>query len=170
MLSVLAHRCSPGPCRRLRPFTTHARKPGPDWPAACGRARPPSSSRRCPVPAGPGKTQLAVGFAHTLWSARAVDLLAWIPAGNRSAVIAGYAQAAADLELLSAEEAAAGTADSAARRFLDWLRRTERRWAVVLDGVVSPVDVDGLWPQGPAGQAVVTSRLRESELGAPGPG
>ncbi|HEX3715966.1 MAG TPA: tetratricopeptide repeat protein [Trebonia sp.] len=122
-----------------------------------------------PGTGGTGKTQLAVGFAHTLWSARAVDLLAWIPAGNRTAVIASYAQAAADLELLSAEDAAAGTADSAARRFLDWLGRTERRWAVVLDGVVSPVDVDGLWPQGPAGQVVVTSRLRESELGAPGP-
>jgi tetratricopeptide (TPR) repeat protein len=123
-----------------------------------------------PGTGGTGKTQLAVGFAHTLWAARAVDLLAWIPAGNRSAVIAGYAQAATDLELLSAEEAAAGTADTAARRFLDWLRRTERRWAVVLDGVVSPVDIDGLWPQGPAGQAVVTSRLRESELGGPAPG
>ena len=35
---------------------------------------------------------------------------------------------------------------------------------MVLDGVASPVDVDGLWPQGPAGQVVVTSRLRESEL------
>src|ERR1700722_4786087 len=113
---------------------------------------------------GTGKTQLALGFAHTLWSARAVDLLAWVPAGNRSAIIAVYARAAADLDLLTADEAA-GTADSAAPRFLGWLRKTERRWAVVLDGVVSPVDVDGLWPQGPSGQVVVTSRLRESELG-----
>jgi tetratricopeptide (TPR) repeat protein len=113
---------------------------------------------------GTGKTQLALGFAHTLWSARAVDLLAWVPAGNRSAVIASFARAAADLDLLTVDEAA-GTADSAAQRFLGWLRKTERRWVVVLDGVVSPADVDGLWPQGPAGQVVATTRLRESELG-----
>ena len=57
---------------------------------------------------GTGKTQLAVGFAHAMWSARAVDLLAWVPAGNRSAIIAGYARAAADLGLLADEEPAAG--------------------------------------------------------------
>ncbi len=119
---------------------------------------------------GTGKTQLAIGFAHAMWSARAVDLLAWVPAGNRSAIIAGYARAAADLGLLGDEEPSAGTADSAARRFLDWLRTTERRWAVVLDGVASPVDVDELWPRGPAGQVVVTSRLRESELAWSGAG
>src|SRR5581483_7509424 len=44
-----------------------------------------------PGAAGTGKTQLAVGFAHAMWSARAVDLLAWIPAGNRTAIIASYA-------------------------------------------------------------------------------
>jgi tetratricopeptide (TPR) repeat protein len=113
---------------------------------------------------GTGKTQLAVGFAHAMWSARAVDLLAWVPAASRSAIISGYARAAADLALLDGGEAAAVTADGAAQRFLAWLRRTERRWAVVLDGVASPVDIDGLWPQGPTGQVVVTSRLRESEL------
>jgi tetratricopeptide (TPR) repeat protein len=117
-----------------------------------------------PGTGGTGKTQLAVGFAHAMWSARAVDLLAWIPAGNRNAIIAGYARAAADLDLLADEQPSAGTADSAAQRFLDWLRTTERRWAVILDGVASPVDVDGLWPRGPAGQVVVTSQLRESEL------
>ena len=121
-----------------------------------------------PGTGGTGKTQLAVGFAHAMWSARAVALFAWVPAGNRNAVIAGYAQAAADLGLLAGDEAAAGSADAAAQRFLAWLRTTERRWAVVLDGVASPVDIDGLWPQGPAGQVVVTSRLRESELAWPG--
>jgi hypothetical protein len=113
---------------------------------------------------GTGKTQLAVGFAHAMWSARAVDLLVWVPAGSRGAIVAGYAQAAADLDLLADDEAAAAVADVAARRFLDWLHKTGRRWAVVLDGVASPVDIDELWPQGPAGEVVVTSRLRESEL------
>ena len=110
---------------------------------------------------GTGKTQLAVGFAHAMWTARAIDLLVWVPAGNRNAIIASYARAAAEMELPVGEGA---TADSAAEHFLAWLGRTERRWAVVLDGVASPVDVDGLWPQGPAGQVIVTSRLRESEL------
>src|SRR5579863_6354658 len=75
---------------------------------------------------GTGKTQLAVGFAHAMWSSRAVDLLVWVPAGNRTAIIAGYAQAAADLHLAAADE----TADDGAQRFLGWLRRTrseERR-------------------------------------------
>jgi tetratricopeptide (TPR) repeat protein len=121
-----------------------------------------------PGTGGTGKTQLAVGFAHAMWSARAVDLLAWVPAGNRTAIIAGYARAAADLELPDGEEAGDDTADSAARRFLTWLRGTERRWAVVLDGVTSPVDVAGLWPQGRSGQVVMTSRLRASELIDPG--
>src|ERR1700751_5550640 len=40
---------------------------------------------------GTGKTQIAVGFAHAMWSPRAVDLLVWVPAGNRTAIIAGYA-------------------------------------------------------------------------------
>jgi tetratricopeptide (TPR) repeat protein len=113
---------------------------------------------------GTGKTQLAVGFAHTMWSARAVDLLVWVPAGNRTAIIASYARATADLDMAAGDE----TADGLAQRFLGWLRTTSRRWAVVLDGVTSPIDLDGLWPQGPAGQVVVTSRLRASELSGRG--
>ena len=110
---------------------------------------------------GTGKTQLAVGFAHAMWTTRAIDLLVWVPAGNRNAIITSYARAAAEMDLPIGEGA---TADSAAQLFLDWLSRTERRWAVVLDGVASPVDVDRLWPHGPTGQVIVTSRLRESEL------
>jgi len=116
---------------------------------------------------GTGKTQLAVGFAHQLWSARAVDLLVWVAAGNRTAIVCGYARAAADLNLSEAGTTPGQTADGDAQRFLDWLGRTQRRWAVVLDGVTSPVDLDGLWPQGPAGQVVVTSRLRGQELADP---
>ncbi|TVZ06036.1 hypothetical protein EAS64_00790 [Trebonia kvetii] len=117
---------------------------------------------------GTGKTQLAVGFAHAMWSARAVDLLVWVSAGSRASVVGGYAQAAADLDLLTSAEAYELTADAIAQRFLSWLQRTDRRWAVMLDGVASPVELDGLWPQGPAGQVVVTSRLREQELGSVG--
>jgi tetratricopeptide (TPR) repeat protein len=117
---------------------------------------------------GTGKTQLAVGFAHAMWSARAVELLVWVSAGSRASVVGGYAQAAADLDMLTSAEAYELTADTIAQRFLSWLQRTDRRWAVMLDGVASPAELDGLWPQGPAGQVVVTSRLREQELGSIG--
>jgi len=152
--------------------------------ALAGGLRPGETTLLRPAAGGAvgiGKTQLAIGFAHTLWSARAVDLLAWVPAGRRDAVIAGYAQAAADLGLLPGAEgvnpdavgstagpAAGISADAAAARFLDWLRGTDRRWVVVLDGVTAPADLDGLWPRGPAGQTVVTSSRPEAELGLPG--
>ena len=137
---------------------------GPDGsPAAAGTA--------ADAVGGTGKTQLAVGFAHQMWSSRSVDLLVWVAAGNRTAIVSGYARAAGDLNLTESGSAAGAvgggageTADGGARRFLDWLRRTQRRWAVVLDGVTSPDDLDGLWPQGPAGQVVVTTRLRGQEL------
>src|SRR5580700_4428164 len=89
-----------------------------------------------------------------------------VPAAGEdpAAIMAGYARAAADLNLAAAD----GTADSGAQRFLAWLRRTSQRWAVVLDGVMSPPDLDGLWPQGPAGQVVVTTGLRAAELDGPG--
>src|ERR1700679_1416139 len=57
---------------------------------------------------GTGKTQLAIGFAHQMWSTRSVDLLVWVAAGNRTAIVAGYARAAADLHLADGSAAAAG--------------------------------------------------------------
>ena len=51
---------------------------------------------------GTGKTQLAVGFVHQMWSSRSVDLLVWVAAGNRAAIVSGYARAAADLNLAEA--------------------------------------------------------------------
>ena len=89
---------------------------------------------------GTGKTQLAIEFAHAMWNARAVDLLVWVPAGNRTDILASYALAMTELDAQQAGE----TADAAANRFLGWLSRTNRRWAVVLDGVASVSDLDGL--------------------------
>jgi tetratricopeptide (TPR) repeat protein len=111
-------------------------------------------------PCGTGKTQLAVGFAHAMWNTRAVDLLVWVPARNRTAIVAAFAQATADLDTEHPDE----SADAAAKRFLSWLSRTQRPWAVVLDDVTSAADLDGLWPKGEAGQVVVTTRLSEAEL------
>lgn len=112
---------------------------------------------------GTGKTQLAVSFAHAMWNSRAVDLLIWVPAGNRTAILASFAQAVGAIDTEQPGE----TADAAARRFLGWLSRTQRRWAVILDGVMSADDLDGLWPSGENGQVVVTTRLSEEQLVGP---
>ena len=112
------------------------------------------------APTGTGKTQLAAEFAHAMWDAGAVDLLVWVPAASRTAIVAGLAQAAADVDA----EYPGETADDTARRFLGWLSRTHRRWAIVLDDVTSAADLEGLWPDGETGQVVVTTRLTEGEL------
>ena len=111
---------------------------------------------------GSGKTQLAAALAHELWDNRAVDLLVWVKASSRSAIMTGYA-------LTLAELGAADPGDdllTGAQRFLAWLSSTERRWLVVLDDLADPADLDGLWPGGPDGRVVVTAR-RGDTLVAP---
>ena len=100
-----------------------------------------------------GKTQLAAAFAESLWQSRGVDLLVWIQATSRASVLSGYAAAMA---------AATGrdqmsSCESVAAQFLSWLGETRRSWLVVLDDLADPVDLDGLWPAGPAGRILVTS-------------
>lgn len=104
---------------------------------------------------GTGKTQLAVACARRIWAAGDVDLLVWLDAYSRDRIVAGYARALADLRLA----AAPGKPEAAASRFLSWLADTGKRWLVILDGVIDAADVDGLWPQGPSGQALVTTTL-----------
>jgi tetratricopeptide (TPR) repeat protein len=116
---------------------------------------------------GTGKTQLAVAFTHALWGARAVEALVWVPASSRDAIVTGFAQAASAVGLadpgLSAEAAAGG--------FVAWLAHTRRPWALILDDLASLDDLTGLWPTGPAGQVVITTRLPEAAFrtGRPGP-
>jgi hypothetical protein len=43
---------------------------------------------------GVGKTQLAAGLARRVWRERSVDLLVWVPATSRDAIVAGYVEAA----------------------------------------------------------------------------
>jgi tetratricopeptide (TPR) repeat protein len=104
---------------------------------------------------GTGKTQLAVAFARTLWDAGAVDLLVWVDAGSRDSIVAGYAKALAGIRVA----APAGQPEAAAARLVTWLAATGRPWLVVLDGVAAAADLAGLWPQGPSGQALVTTGL-----------
>jgi tetratricopeptide (TPR) repeat protein len=118
------------------------------------------------VQGGTGKTQIAVAFSHALWGARAVDVLVWVPATTREAIIAGFAQAA--LTVGAADQAV--TAEAAAGRFTGWLAHTRRPWALILDDLASLADLEDLWPAGPAGQVVITTGLPEDAfLAAPYP-
>ena len=146
---------------KLDPGDTLILVPGPDT-APSGIA--PSSGRPACLAAsgGTGKTQLAAALAHQLWDSRGVDLLVWVKASSRNAVLAGYA-------LTLAELGAAEAGDdllTGAQRFLAWLSSTERRWLVVLDDLADPADLDGLWPAGNDGRVVVTAR-RDDILAAP---
>ena len=103
---------------------------------------------------GTGKTQLAVAYARSIWAAHAVELLVWVTASSRDGIVTGYADALAAMGAADPRDDGA----AAARRFLSWLAGTDRPWLVVLDGLAEPVDADGLWPEGPAGRVVVTTR------------
>jgi tetratricopeptide (TPR) repeat protein len=110
---------------------------------------------------GTGKTQLAVEFTHALRSARAVDVLVWVIAASREALVAGFAQAAGTVGAGDPD----GDAQAAAARFTGWLARTERRWALILDDLADVADLEGLWPAGPNGQIVITTRLPATAFG-----
>jgi hypothetical protein len=111
---------------------------------------------------GVGKTQLAVHLAEQLWREGVLDVLVWIPANSRQAILASFAQAAIDL----AVSGAAGTdTERDAARFHTWLTSTDRRWLIVLDDLTATADLHQLWPpNAPSGRTVVTTRLRGAGL------
>ncbi|MGW4065249.1 tetratricopeptide repeat protein [Amycolatopsis sp. NPDC004747] len=107
---------------------------------------------------GVGKTQLAVNHAETLWAARRVELLVWVTAGSREAIVSTYAKVA---------EAVTGSTiddpEEGARRLLEWLRATTAPWLVVLDDLQDPQHLENLWPP-QNGQVLVTTRRRDAAL------
>jgi hypothetical protein len=104
---------------------------------------------------GVGKTQLAAAMAYRSWGRQGqVDLVVWVAADSRTAVVSAFADAAARVGV-----AGAGDEETAAQRFLTWLGDDRgRRWLVVLDDVRDPVDLNGLWPPTGNGNTVVTTR------------
>jgi tetratricopeptide (TPR) repeat protein len=101
-----------------------------------------------------GKTQLAVHFAESLWRAGEVEVLVWITATSRAAVMSGYAEAAA--ATMGAD--AAGNGEATAARFVGWLAETTRSWLVVFDDLADAADLEGLWPTGPRGRLLITTK------------
>jgi tetratricopeptide (TPR) repeat protein len=100
-----------------------------------------------------GKTQIAVMLAETLWRSGAVEVVVWISAASRSAVLSGYVEAWAAATGIEP----AGTAESIAAQFVSWLAQTSRPWLIVLDDLPSVDELDGLWPEGSAGRLLITS-------------
>jgi tetratricopeptide (TPR) repeat protein len=114
---------------------------------------------------GTGKTQLAAAHARGLLDARALDLLLWVNATGRDAVITAYAQAIHDV---GGPQHGEGP-EEAASAFLAWLAETERAWLVVFDDLSDPAVLDGLWPRGPRGRVLVTTRSADVAAQAPSP-
>jgi hypothetical protein len=106
---------------------------------------------------GVGKTQLAAHHAHTAWQAEAVDLLVWVTAASRDAVLSAYAEAA--VTVIDRDDPQCASLDDperAAVRFLAWAQSTDRRWLIVLDDVSDPAR--------PNGRTLVTTRRRDAAL------
>ncbi|WP_241094340.1 FxSxx-COOH system tetratricopeptide repeat protein [Actinacidiphila bryophytorum] len=114
---------------------------------------------------GVGKTQLAADYAKETWAdGTGVDLLVWVTASSRTAVVSEFAQAGAQV-------CNADLSDPlrAAHAFLTWLQTGRRRWLVVLDDVADPADLTGLWPPAVSeGRTVVTTRRRDAALAGGG--
>ncbi len=103
---------------------------------------------------GTGKTQLAAFVAESLWQSGDIDLLIWAVASSRDSILTGLVQA-----FTRARGPDPGDdAEAVAARFLAWLAETDRQWLLVLDDLADAADLEGLWPDGPAGRVLITSR------------
>jgi tetratricopeptide (TPR) repeat protein len=109
---------------------------------------------------GTGKTQIAVEFTHALWNGRLVEVLVWVTAANAESIITGFAQAANTVDAGQPGEGA----EAAAARFVGWLAHTKRPWALVIDDLGDVADLENLWPAGPAGRVLITTRLPASDF------
>ena len=132
--SGLGQAVAPGTIVALTPARA-ASGTAPDWFGSCG------------------KTQLAAYLAESLWKARELDLLVWVTATSRAAILTSFANAA--VATMGVEPS--GDAESLATRFVGWLAETNRSWMVVLDALASPWDLEGIWPAGPAGRTLITA-------------
>ncbi len=94
---------------------------------------------------GTGKTQMAAAVTRELYRDQAVELVVWVAAASRDAVLCSYAQALRDVGV----RVAAQSAEQAAARFVAWLAAADRPWVVVLDDLREGAVPDRLWPRGP---------------------
>jgi hypothetical protein len=107
---------------------------------------------------GVGKTQVALDYAQHMWNSGAAELVVWVTATSREAIISSYARLAEELTGIDDSNPEQG-----AQRLLEWLTATSARWLIVLDDLQHPRDLRGLWPP-LAGQVVITTRRRDAAL------
>jgi tetratricopeptide (TPR) repeat protein len=164
-------------CFTVRPHTgpgpLDARPPG-EWLVLTGPLTPAQGKAVHDWPGGTGKTQLAVHLARTWRQRNPAGLLVWLTAASRDEALSGYVYSAAQAtaEQHNAGQGGTGRGDDAeavAARFLAGLTRTSQPWLVVLDGLLDPADLDGLWPQGrgSAGRVLVTATDSAAIPGSP---
>ncbi|MEU1404798.1 FxSxx-COOH system tetratricopeptide repeat protein [Streptomyces sp. NPDC005728] len=115
---------------------------------------------------GVGKTQLAAEYARSAWADGGLDVLVWVTAGTRPAVVSSYAQAGVELCRANPDDP-----EQAAVGFLAFLEPKAGarpcRWLIVLDDVTDPNDLQGFWPPAsPYGRTLVTTRRRDVMLTA----
>jgi transcriptional regulator with XRE-family HTH domain len=110
---------------------------------------------------GVGKTQLAAQFARRLDAAGELDVLVWVTASSRDAIIAAYTETARAVHVCGADV----DPQAAAVRLLNWLEHTDQRWLIVLDNLDLPADASGLWPpENQHARTVITTRRRDPIL------
>lgn len=116
---------------------------------------------------GTGKSQLAASYADRAVR-KGTDLVLWVDARAREAVITAYAQAASRVHIPGIRDGSDPVA--AARIFLDWLSTTSRCWLVVLDDIIDPQAIVDLWPTSHTGTGWVlaTTRRRDPILSGGG--
>jgi len=105
-----------------------------------------------------GKTQAAVAYAEELWTSEDIDILVWITATSRPALLSTLAEAAMAMQAAEVQaELATGAAEAVAASFLRWLRQTTRPWLVVLDDLADPAIMASDWPRGATGRTLITT-------------
>ena len=117
-----------------------------------------------PGPRGTGKTTLATALAHAHHDNRLVDLVVWVAATGRDALLSSYAQALRDVGVPAPGE----DTEQAAVTFLDWLARSGRSWLIVLDDLSEEAAQSDLWPQGASGRVLVTADRPDAAVWIPG--
>jgi tetratricopeptide (TPR) repeat protein len=114
-----------------------------------GPADPPDGWR-----GGTGKTQLAAFLAESLWQSHDIELLVWVTATSRDSILTSLVQAFIKMRGPDPGDDAL----SVATRFVSWLAKTDRSWLVVFDDLTDAADTEGLWPEGPSGRFLITTR------------